>query len=164
MGIESDKLFSCDHCPALVPIITLSVIMFHFFLWTQNLPFSSILGWIIAVVCIYSCKEKNHLCLREGLCQGLVSVRGCQKLNCSLCNSTHSRWACYCSEILPQTYFFSVEITWDFCPTRSTSVPESLCFVICVEACGQYVIVAAAEVDELFKLGFVFNHNVIKAA
>uniref|UniRef100_A0A8B9CL84 Regulator of microtubule dynamics protein 2 n=1 Tax=Anser brachyrhynchus TaxID=132585 RepID=A0A8B9CL84_9AVES len=32
VGIESDKLFSCDHCPALVQIIILSVIMFHFFL------------------------------------------------------------------------------------------------------------------------------------
>ena len=46
----------------------------------------------------------------------------------------------------------------------STSVPESLCFVIVSRPVGHCVLLAAAEVDELFKLGYVFNHNVIKVA
>lgn len=58
-----------------------------------------------------------------------------------------------CAEILPQTYFFSVESILDFCPIVSVSAPESLQFVL-----------AIADIDELFKIAFVFNHSAVKEA
>lgn len=54
------RVITCSLVTALLSlasIIALPVTMFQFFLWTQNIPFSSTLGWVIIVVCINSFKK-----------------------------------------------------------------------------------------------------------